>query len=111
MFAYTQYEDSRHNEVFSPEEQKDILNWFNLIQKRCNQIYSDYAESGSEFKKNLFMQDMNYLKGAKQILEILGCYVEYNWVNHRDEWFFVEYPDIEAQCDWVIQCADQGDFK
>ena len=100
------YHNSQHNNVFTKEQQEQILKWFNHAQKKEKRAWDDYSRTEQQSKYNFYIMFNQQIKGAKSMLEALDCFVEYDWVGHRGEWFFVEEYDIEAYVDWLYQCAD-----
>lgn len=97
---------SLHSTTFNENQRKFIINWFNNNQKIANRLYDDYKKTGNEGYLKSFNDVYKSMTGAAEMLSYIDCYVGYDWVGHRGEWFFVEEEDIDNQEDYMFQCKD-----
>lgn len=112
MFDVYKYSDNKAFDL--PQDVQDtILGYFNRLQTAANIAWEGHYEAKkngnglkAESKLSYFKRKMNALQGAKYLLEELSIYIEYDWAGHREEWFFPEYADAEAQEDWLFSVAD-----
>lgn len=112
MFDTEKYYDNKAFDL--PQDAQDtILAYFNCLHATARRYWQDYHNAKrtgdglkAESKMTFFKAKMNALQGAKYLLEELGIYIEYDWAGHREEWFFPDYADAEAQEDWLFSVAD-----
>lgn len=85
------------------EEQKDvIIKYMNAVQHLCDEYYQKHLNSESlnntqEHQEylSLYRHTLTSLTGSKNAYATLGLKVEYNWPNHKHEWFLATRQDAE----------------
>lgn len=82
------------------EQQEKILQWFkkefNAAQAANKDrliLVRDIYESGHK----RYQDAIHRIQAAQEALEILGIFVEYDWIGHREEWFLATRQDAEMQ--------------
>jgi hypothetical protein len=93
--------------IFDEKQRAEIERWFNYTQERKDLAYSYYDKDSTDHTFELLSHNyFQELKGARLMLESLGAKIAYDWVGHRNKWFFPTEEDVEVQLDWEYQCAD-----
>ena len=109
---YTEYANKL---IFDcPEElQNLILNTLQEATDKADEFWRLSAEhyaNGDEFLGDAYAQLYdNTINDVDYIIWMLGMfkiYPVYNWIGHRDTYFFPTYEDCLAQEDWIEQCKD-----
>lgn len=108
-------EDYIHNKAFNlpKETQEDILCHFERMQSACGWAWDVYCKAKkegdslkAEAKFNRYKNFLNRLYGAKDVLDVAGIKIEYDWPGYRGKWFFPTYDEALGYEDFLIQCAD-----
>ena len=75
-------------------------------------MLEDYLEIDlDDFRKKMICKKLNSYSfeeasKAAAVLRILDIAPAYDWIDHRNEWFYPTAADVEMEEDWRFQCAD-----
>lgn len=98
MIDPSKYENNRAFEL-SSDMQQDIL----YILNNLYQKYMDCATRRYNLRAEMYLEKTSYIR---EFLKDLGIYAEIGWAGHRNEYFFPNVNDAEAELDWIMQSSD-----
>lgn len=75
------------------EEQDAILDYFDSLSNLRAAYEEEYREDGEQSSLDMVKSVSHNMFGAREVLREIGILVAYDWVGHRDEWFFPTYED------------------
>lgn len=94
-----EYGSNRYKELLSELEQQEVLAY-------CKELFDKAMEAALAGKDEVANNYRLELKTWIKLYDKLDIYIEYNWVGHRNEFFFATEEDAWFQEDWVYQCAE-----
>lgn len=86
--------------------QKKIIDF---VTEKYNQVTYNYTKAntcGNGDLRKMYRESADAhkheLDGFIEGLESLGIYIRYNWVGHREEWFFCTLEDVQNKEDFDV---------
>lgn len=107
VFDISKYETNKAFDL-PLEKQEEILDHLNHLHKQYvshtrgfNMLTMDICDYTAQITSA-----KRELKEAIQLLEMLDIKVAFDWVGHRNKYFFPTYEDALAEEDWLWQCGE-----